>query len=55
MGCAQQINYSMADEAVSMLPTYESIWEESPQLPILIFSGDVDGCEFFFLQILIVH
>jgi hypothetical protein len=53
MGCAQQLNYSMADEAVSMLPTYVSIWKEAPQLPILIFSGDVDGCEYFFSSFIV--
>ena len=42
MGCAQQIVFSSTDAATSMLPIYGQL-QAQPAVPILIFSGDVDG------------
>ena len=50
MGCAQQLNYSAASEASSMLPVYDQIWNTADAMkrlfPILVYSGDVDGVWF---------
>ncbi len=41
--CSSFLNYSIPDQAVSMLPVYQFLLANAPQLRILVYSGDVDA------------